>query len=222
MEGYFQALVPHLAHVVDKERIVQQIWKATMDMIENEDPDQLNIDVFKRSFFAETGLEEAQIWPLFDEFYENVFGNLRHLTQPTDISREICRIALDKGYELVLATNPIFPELAIRHRMRWAGIDDIPFRLVTTMENSRYCKPNPKYYVEILDKLDRSPFECMMFGNDVQEDGVAGKIGMQTFLVTDHLIDRGRGHLEFTHHGRLADVLRFVQDLPAVSANPAS
>ncbi len=61
-----------------------------------------------------------------------------------------------QGYKLVLATNPIFPGVAIRHRMRWAGIDDIPFRLVTTMEDMHFCKPNPKYYVEIVDMLDLS------------------------------------------------------------------
>ncbi|MBX6353127.1 MAG: HAD family hydrolase [Thermoflavifilum sp.] len=217
MKGYFKELIPHIAHVVDREKIVKQIWDATMDMIQNEDPNTLNIDVFKKSFFAATGLSEEQIWPLFDEFYENVFGILRHLTQPTDISREICRTAVDKGYDLVIATNPIFPERAIRHRMAWAGIDDIPFRLVTTMENSHFCKPNPKYYVEILDKLGKSPFECIMFGNDVQEDGIAGKVGMQTFLVKDCLIDHGDSRIDFTHEGSLEDVLRFVQDLPVLT-----
>lgn len=216
MHGYFHALVPHVASVVDPTKIGKQILKSTEDMARNEDPKSTNLDVFKRSFFAETGIKESDIWPLFDSFYEEVFGTLQHLTRPTIISREICRTAHDKGYQLVLATNPVFPRIAVEHRMEWAGIRDIPFDLVTTMEDMHFCKPNPKYFVEILDRLNLSPFECMMFGNDVQEDGVAGKLGIQTYLVTDCKIDRGVGHVDFTHEGTLDDVLRFVQELPRV------
>jgi FMN phosphatase YigB (HAD superfamily) len=216
MKGYFQALVPHVAHVVDPTKITEQILRATEDMVQNEDPEVTNLEAFRTSFFAHTGLDESQVWPVFDSFYETAFANLRHLTKPTGISREICRTAHDKGYKLVLATNPIFPRVAVEHRMRWAGIDDIPFELVTTMEDMHFCKPNPKYYVEIMDILNLSPFECMMFGNDVQEDGVAGKLGMQTFLVNDDVIDRGVGHMEFTYEGSLEDALRFVERLPSI------
>lgn len=216
MKGYFAALLPEIEHLVDKQQIVKQIWNSTEDTVRNEDPDTTNMDVFKESFFGATGIQEKEIWPIFDRFYEETFGDLQHLTNPSPIAREICRTAADKGYQLVLATNPIFPERAIRHRMKWAGIADIPFALVTTMEEMHYCKPNPKYFVEILDRVDASPFEAMMFGNDIQEDGVAGKLGMQTFLVKDFLIDHERGHIEFTHEGNLSDVLEFVRQLPTI------
>lgn len=216
MKGYFGALVPEIRHLVNRSQIVEQIWSATKDTVKNESPDLTNMEAFKQSFFSKTGIREEDIWPIFDRFYEDTFGMLQHLTQPSPISREICRTAVDKGYQLVLATNPIFPERAIRHRMEWAGIDDIPFKLVTVMENMHYCKPNPKYFVEILDLVDASPFEAMMFGNDIQEDGVAGKLGMQTFLVKDFVIDHELGHIEFTHEGTLEDVLGFVRDLPTL------
>ena len=218
MKGYFRALVPVIAEYVDTEQIAHQILQSTEDMVRSEDPQQTNLEVFKRSFFAKTGIREADIWPLFDHFYEQTFAELQHLTNPTPISREICRTALDKGYRLVLATNPVFPKIAVAHRMQWAGIDEIPFALVTTMEDMHFCKPNPKYFIEILDRLNLLPFECMMFGNDVQEDGVAGKVGMETFLVKDNIIDRGLGHLEFTTEGTLSDVLTYVRDLPPLIA----
>jgi FMN phosphatase YigB (HAD superfamily) len=214
MEGYFKALIPQIIHLVDKEQIIGQIMKSTSDMVANEDPLVVNIDAFKQSFFSSTDIREVDIWPIFESFYETTFADLHHLTKPSPISREICRTAIEKGYQLVLATNPVFPTIAVRHRMQWAGISDIPFALVTTMEEMHFCKPNPKYYVEIMDKLDATPGECIMIGNDVQEDGVAGKLGMDTFLVNDYAIDRQQGHVEFTHAGNLQDVLSFVQDLP--------
>ncbi|MCL6443665.1 MAG: HAD family hydrolase [Alicyclobacillus sp.] len=214
MKGYFELLLPNLRQFGDAKSMKARIWQATEAMMANEDPSVTNEDAFKSAFFAQSDISESEIWPIFAQFYAITFGKLQVLTRPTNISREICRTAADKGYELVLATNPIFPEAAIRHRMQWAEIDDIPFALVTSMERMHFCKPSPKYYVEILDKLDRSPFECLMFGNDVQEDGVAGKIGMQTYLVTDCLINREVGHLEFTYRGSLVDALQFVRALP--------
>ncbi|GMA50206.1 hydrolase [Alicyclobacillus contaminans] len=218
LKGYFRALVPSVAHVVDTATIVSQITEATEEMIRNEDANHTNEQVFRMAFFGKSGLSEETVWPAFEAFYETAFASLRALTQPTSIAREICQTAYRKGYRLVLATNPIFPQTAVRQRMEWAGIGDIPFHLVTTMEDMHFCKPNPKYYMEIAERLDVSPEECMMIGNDVQEDGVAGKIGMQTFLVRDCLIDRGVGHMEFTREGSLADVLRFVESLPTMIA----
>jgi len=218
MTGYFQALLTRIGHLVDRDKIVKQIWTATHDMVRNENPESTNFDVFRNSFLESTGIVESDIWPIFDNFYETDFNKLRSLTNATDISREICRIAHQKGYRLVLATNPIFPETATRNRMIWAGIQDIPFNLVTTMEHMHFCKPNPKYYLEIMDMLGVLPEECMMFGNDVQEDGVAGNLGVQTYLVTNHVIDRNLGHVEFTHQGKLEDVLEFVKGLQKLTS----
>lgn len=221
MHGYFHALLPEIAHLVDVKSIAGQILHSTQEMVENENAALANIDAFKQSFFGTVDVTEEQIWPIFEAFYQGKFGELSSFTEPSPISREICRTALSKGYELVLATNPIFPDDAVRHRMEWAGVGDIPFKLVTTMEHMHFCKPSPKYYLEILERIERDPEECIMIGNDVQEDGVAGKLGMQTFLVRDCKIDRGVGHIEFTHEGTLEDVLKFVQSLPAAAAEKA-
>lgn len=216
MKAYFEELTPLVSHLIAPADFVRHVWSSTEDMIRNEDPAVTNIQAFLDSFLMATRSEEATFWPIFEAFYANGFKKLRRLTQPTAISREICRTSLDKGYQVVIATNPIFPAEAIHERMSWAGIDDLPITFVTTMEEMHYCKPSPKYFIEILEHVDATPLDCMMFGNDVQEDGVAGKIGMQTYLVTDYLIDRGVGHLEFTHQGRLEDVLTFVNELPAL------
>ena len=95
-----------------------------------------------------------------------------------------------KGLRVALATNPLFPAVATESRIRWAGLDLKDFDLVTTYENSSFCKPNPAYYKEIMEKLGVSAEECVMVGNDVQEDGAAAKLGMRVFILTDCLIDR--------------------------------
>lgn len=46
-----------------------------------------------------------------------------------------------------------------------------------------------------------------MVGNDVQEDGVAATLGMDLFIVTDHLIDREQTQLPPDRSGSLAQFL---------------
>lgn len=214
MDRYFQALVPKVESVVKRDVFIKQLWAATQQLVQNEDASRTNIEKFKHLFLTATQLNEEEIWPIFDAFYQQDFDNLRDTTRPSAISREICRIALDKGYQVVIATNPIFPAEAIYRRIEWAGLKDLPFTLVTTMENMHFCKPNPKYFLEILDRVGCAEDTCMMFGNDVQEDGVAGKLGIKTYLVTGCVIDRGLGHVEFAQEGSLHNVLEFVTDLP--------
>ena len=100
--------------------------------------------------------------------------------------------------------------------MQWAGIDNFSWDLVTTYENSRACKPNPLYFRQIIEEIKVSPEECLMVGNDVQEDLVASTLGMKTFLVTDYLIDRGQPLYQPDHRGSLQDLLSFIKELPVL------
>ena len=38
---------------------------------------------------------------------------------------------------------------------------------VTTVENSQYCKPNLKYYANIIDTFGVIAKECLVVGNDI-------------------------------------------------------
>ncbi|WP_018132697.1 HAD family hydrolase [Effusibacillus pohliae] len=214
MKGYFQRLVSRVSHLLDKDRFVQQLWASTEAMVLSDDPSKTNEQVFKEDFLGKSGLREEQIWPIFVDFYQGEFQMLSHLTRPTPLARQLVRTAIDKGYTAVLATNPLFPRAAIEARMKWAGIADLPFALVTTLEEMHFCKPNPNYFREILQKIGKRPEECMMIGNDGYEDMIAAKLGLQTYLVTDCLIDRNLQPDCITEQGTLQDLLEFIERLP--------
>ena len=113
------------------------------------------------------------------------------------------RMLKEKGITVGLATNPIFPAIATESRIRWAGLDPEDFAFYTTYENIGLCKPNPDYYREAAARAGVSPEECLMVGNDIEEDMVAcEKAGMRGFLLTDCLIDRkGTGAGEWPNGG---------------------
>ena len=51
------------------------------------------------------------------------------------------------------------------------------------------------------------PEECLMVGNDVQEDMIVEALGMKVFLLTDCLIDRKESDLSRYPHGGFDELL---------------
>ena len=87
----------------------------------------------------------------------------------------------------MLATNPMFPESAIRDRMDWAGVGDLPWELVTSYENMHHCKPYP--HTIWMPAPESRTWHCLMVGNDLQNDIIpAASACMHTFLVNDDLV----------------------------------
>ena len=112
-----------------------------------------------------------------------------------------------------MATNPLFPAIATQSRAKWAGLNPEDFEIITTYENSRHCKPNPDYYRDILATLDENPENCVMVGNDVQEDMIAETLGMKVFLLTDNLINRTGEDISRYPHGSFGELMDFIREL---------
>lgn len=204
---YMKALAGYAGHLVPPERLVSQVMASTYKMIENVDPGLTNAQVFAADFFPKVERSEAELMPVFDAFYRERFPALKAACPGIPgIAREVVQTAVDKGYEVVLATNPLFPREAIEERMRWIHVDDMPWRLVTSYEEMTACKPQPQYYKEVLRKIGCASEECLMVGNDMEEDLVAATLGMDVFIVTDHLISRTQRPLP-AQSGTLSDFL---------------
>lgn len=216
LTSYFGRLTKACSHLLEPTVLHQNLWASTEAMIRDNRPDKSNQEVFMEDFVPRFDLSADQIMPLFDEFYSKEFGELICCTTPTPLAQLICKELVDKGYQLVLATNPIFPDVATAQRMRWAGIDEIPWALVTTYEHCHFCKPNPNYYKEILAKIGVDPEQTLMVGNDTKEDLVAGKLGIKTYLVTDNLIDHNSSDYQTDFEGRLEEFMEFVKKLPRI------
>ncbi|MFC4547313.1 HAD family hydrolase [Paenactinomyces guangxiensis] len=210
VETYLKALAPYVAHIIPPDKLVPAIWKATMAMIESNDGNLTNEQVFEQEFLRLTGLKREEIWPAFDRFYEIEFPKLRDYAGHNPAARQAVQAALDQGYKVAVATNPVFPKTAILERMRWAGVDDLPFEWVTVYEETHYCKPRPEYYLEVAEYLSVKPQECVMVGNDMQEDMVASTVGMNTFYLTEYRIDRGKPVYPVDQEGSLSDLIDLI------------
>ena len=195
-----------------KKRLISAVWDSTMAMIKNRG-EKLNRDVFWDTFFSLTGDEFRADLPLLDEYYSCEYDSIRKICGFEARAAEAIALVKKMGFTAVLATNPIFPPLAVRKRVSWAGIDPAVFDYVTTYENSHYAKPNPAYYTEIAASLSLSPEECLMVGNDVGDDMVAGKIGMQIFLLTDCLINKKGEDISAYRHGGYSELIEVIKSI---------
>ena len=71
--------------------------------------------------------------------------------------------------------------------MRWAGRSPEAFEEITTYESYHYSKPNVLYFKELIERFQLNPKECLMIGNDVEEDMSIQRLGVKVCLVTDCL-----------------------------------
>lgn len=205
---YMGALARRFDGLVPNDTLVDAVLSSTWAMIADRDLSRSNEEVFWTHFEARAGLGRDQVGPVLTAFYRDEFPALGHMAKPLPEARQVLEHALSRGYTLVLATNPLFPRVAIQERMRWGGIHDIPFALITAYEDMHACKPQPEYYQEILNLVDARPEECLMVGNDVQEDLSAGLVGIRTFLVDGpYLRDKGGPRYRCDLRGSLVDLI---------------
>lgn len=114
------------------------------------------------------------------------------LVQKNGLQRKIINTVQKKGYKTVLATMPVFPLAAAVSRLRCVGLRPDDFHYISHLGNSTYLKPHPEYYCEILRKMDLDGKECIMVGNNIEEDMCAQSLGFDVFLVTGHEIGEFR------------------------------
>jgi HAD superfamily hydrolase (TIGR01549 family) len=183
---YYKALSTYLAEQVSPQVMLPKLLEGTEAMMKNSDPTTTLEHAFDLVFYPGIGLSKEKIRPCLEEFYDTIFPTLKKYTNEIPAAKVMISEALQLGLKIIVATNPLFPLKAIRHRLEWAGLPpkDIPYTLVACYETFHFTKPNPAYYKEILDKVNITSEECVMVGNDLEMDIQPAKsIGIKCFRI---------------------------------------
>lgn len=145
-----------------------------------------NYERFLECFSKKSQLNFADLKGIFDTFYRSkYFENLSVFVKPNISVVNLVNRAKEHGILTVLATNPVFPKIAIIKRLEWIGMTECSFDLITHMENSYYCKPDPRYFQQIISILKVAPGDCTMVGNDEYFDRSCEKIGIEFINVKE-------------------------------------
>ena len=213
---YFQELAKDFADIMSPKELAKNIWSSTKVMVENTEY-KTNQEIFMTDFTTRMNMELPFLQKRFEDFYDTGFIKIKEIALDIHCVRESVKILKSKGYTVSLATNPLFPEKAIHHRIRWAGFEPEEFSYISTFEKNHYCKPQLKYYEEILSDIQKNPEDCLMVGNDVQEDLIAKELGMKTYLITNHKLHRTEEAIVTDYLGEYEDFYEFVKGLPSIN-----
>ena len=212
-KAYFGGLARRAAPLgYAPDRLVDAIWRGTGAMMKNDGSvtnETRFWQVFNSCFPELPECDRA----IFDEFYAVDFPGLSYSCGHESRAAGLVRSLKERGLRVALATNPIFPRTATESRIRWAGLSPDDFEYISSFENSCHAKPNPDYFRDVLRELGLSPDECLMVGNDVDEDMVAQTLGMSVFLLTDCLINRKNTDVSVYPHGDFAALERFLDGI---------
>lgn len=172
---------------IDSKKLVETIWTATHEIIKN-DGKRTNEEAFWDKFNSNINIDLSDVKEVLKKFYANeFFTKLKKCSIENSLAKVAVELAKKNGRKVVLATNPVFPIDALV-RLKWTGLDIDDFDYVTHYSNSSFSKPNPKYYLDLCEKLDVEPKDCLMIGNDERQDiFAASSAGMNCYLVTDYL-----------------------------------
>ncbi|MCL4561238.1 MAG: HAD-IA family hydrolase [Chloroflexi bacterium] len=191
LNAYFKAIGNHFKSRFNPANFIQNLLNATQKMVTNDDPGQTLEQVFDSAFYPALHVDKEALKPEIDAFYQEVFPTLESLTRPRRKAIELVDRAFEKGYQVAIATNPLFPYTAIKQRLAWAQlpVSDRAFSVVSSYETFHFTKPNPAYFAEILAQMGCPTGPVVMIGDSKSDDITpAMHLGLTTaWLNEDHL-----------------------------------
>ncbi len=207
MKNYIGLLAPRFSSLISPEKFAKQMSSSLKVMLNEPQEGKTNFQTFITDFTKGTGLTQSTIWPIFEDFYKQEFPDLRCLVKLSPYGNEVVEVAKSEGYLIGIGANPVMPLIAMEERVRWAELSPEIFNLIPSIETSHYCKPHPKFFLEMAEKLNVKPQECLMVGNHPIEDLSALQVGMSTFYVGEMSEE-----VETTYHGDLAELLHLLKE----------
>lgn len=204
--AYMRALAKALPGEPSTDKFRRQLFYAESKMVTNPDPGKMLSQVFSENFYHSLGTTEEACRPILHRFYSELHPTLHNLKQPKEGARELIDWCQAHGMTLAVATNPVFPDIATRQRIQWAGLDPEEFAFYTTYNNSHFAKPSLAYYAEILGRLGWPDAPVVMIGDDLNLDLLpTEKMGFSTFWINSN------GHQNHRPKGNLFDAKKFLQ-----------
>ncbi len=189
IKQYFALLSQYATPKMPPDEFIATLLRASREMIYNEDVTLSNHAVFWRTFADCSGQDAAELEQFVVGFYEDVFPRLAPLATRRAVALPLVEYCFAQNWQVVIATNPMFPRVAIEERLRWAGVSvsEQPYALVTTIENMHATKPNVAYYEEILQRVEIVADTAVMVGDDWENDiEPAAQLGMRTYWITEN------------------------------------
>jgi len=131
--------------------------------------------------------------------------------------------AFNRGYNIAIATNPLFPMTAIQQRLEWAGLSPeiYPFLLIPSYETFHFAKPNTAFFTESLAKLGWPTGPVVMVGDDFDHDIAPARVlGIGNFWIIENGVPSGEELPTSAGCGNIQDLLPWIDSVQAEDLDP--
>ncbi len=215
---YIQKYVNEVAklfyeHGFDGKAIAKATMQASYMMAKN-DGTRTNQATFEEAFAKLVGDKAKEAIDIFPQVYAERYDVIKEVTSVNPFAKDIVELMRKNAEYIVVATQPMFPLEAVKKRLSWTNLNADMFDYVTVYDESTFCKPNPLYYKEIMDKFGATKENTVMIGNDVNEDILPCKeLGVETFLVLDGLINLQNHDISDMRQGDYLDLIKYLKSL---------
>jgi len=209
---YYRALLASFDGVCPPGLFLEALQAGMRAMLQNDGSGPTNEVVFSEVFCARSGLDRASTLARFARFYSQEFDKLAVHTQADPDARRLVELAFAEGYQVAIATQPVFPRKAILTRLRWAQVpaEEYAYDYVSSYEVLAACKPSPLYFETIVRALGRAPEKCLMVGDSPSSDLPAQRVGLRTFWVSRRAARPLLG-IRCDAQGTLGDLIALLQ-----------
>jgi FMN phosphatase YigB (HAD superfamily) len=216
--SYVEGLSRFFTDLANHRDFVSAVLGSAFEMLNSDDGSRTNEKFFLDRMSQRLGIPPLLFKDRLEDFYRDGLPSLAPLVRPFPLARRILRHCFEDDLKVIIATNPVFPRPVVDARIQWGKLDNFPFDLVTSYENCRFCKPNPRYFQDILYSQGLHPGESLMVGNDSDFDLPAGQAGIATFLLNDCL-GRGTNVRKADFRGNHEDLLQLVKEIVRIRRN---
>lgn len=117
IKAYFKGLSGRLTlHGYEPQAFLQSVWKGIGAMLKN-DGAHTNEERFWEAFTSVYGKKALDDLPHFNAYYQEEFPKLKAVCGYHESAATIVKRLKEHGVRVVLATNPVFPEVATKTRV---------------------------------------------------------------------------------------------------------
>lgn len=186
IKEYFVNVAQEFSDVVDIKVCIKYLIEASESM-NISDGSRSNLERFLDNYQKYfTNMTKDAILERFKDISHNKLRAYKINVKRDPLAIKLLEKVLNKGYKVIIATNPVLPMDATMARLSWAKLDQFKekYSLVTTSDNMHYTKPKIEYYKEILEKNGiKDPSKCLMVGNEITNDGSCSLVGIKFYLL---------------------------------------
>jgi FMN phosphatase YigB (HAD superfamily) len=158
--------------------------RALRKGVEEDATDLCNADRAIRNLAHTLSIDEKTARQMAMDLTLHVFEGLSHCFYPIPGAYQLVE-GLKDEFDLILATNPVWPREVVEIRLKWAGVPATWFRFISSNETMHSCKPSLNYYRELIERQNLDPAHSLMIGDSKKKDLPARDTGMSVFLLSN-------------------------------------